>query len=97
MTTVFAIRRFYKQRDNIDAIDTGSLVRHATAFALFLVAAIVFNLSSAFADVFPSDHQLVGKVYFYSNVFYAVTSFISQVLLCTILWTLGTDVNRIRV
>jgi hypothetical protein len=51
VTTVFAIRRFYKQRNAMDALDTGALVRHASAFALFLLAVLVESIAYAIFEV----------------------------------------------
>jgi hypothetical protein len=45
VTTVFAIRGFYKQRNEANAIDTSALVRHSAAFVLFLVASLVTNIA----------------------------------------------------
>jgi hypothetical protein len=82
VTTVFAIRQFYKQRNAIDVLDTGVLVRHASAFALFLIAVLIYSIAFAIADMMPT--KLTIEIYYYSFVFYAITDFISQVLLCTI-------------
>jgi hypothetical protein len=92
VVTVFAIRSFYRKREEVDAVDTAALVRHAAAFAFFLVAALVFNLSQAIYDLFPSS-PFVKTIFLYSVAFYAVTSFVSQLLLCTILWSLGTNLQ----
>lgn len=93
VTTVVAIRQFYKKRNAADAVDTGALVRHAIAFGLFLIAAVEFNLANTLSNIFPYSLPMV-YFYLYSLPFYAVTSFVSQVLLCTILWSLGTDLTR---
>jgi hypothetical protein len=45
--TVYSIRRFYKQKNAMDALDTGALVRHASTFALFLLAVFVESISYA--------------------------------------------------
>jgi hypothetical protein len=90
--TVLAIRRFYKQRNAVNALATGALVRHASAFALFLLAVFVFSVAVFIASVKPSP--LAYAIENFSIKFYAITSFISQVLLCTILWSLGTNLNR---
>lgn len=55
VTTVFAIRSFYRQRNAADAIDTSALARHSTAFALFMVASFVTNLAVAASLVFPNN------------------------------------------
>jgi hypothetical protein len=59
VTTVIAIRRFYKKRDAADAVDTGALVRHAIAFGLFLVAAVDFNLAIALNNIFPESLPVI--------------------------------------
>jgi cytochrome b subunit of formate dehydrogenase len=65
VSTVFEIRQFYKQRNAVDALDTGALVRHATAFLLFLLAVLFYTI--AFVIDGLSTSPLAVKILNYSE------------------------------
>jgi hypothetical protein len=75
VSTVFAIRHFYKKRNAMDALDTGALARHASAFALFLLAVLVYSIAYVIIELWPSS--LTNEIFLNANYFYGITSFIS--------------------
>ena len=92
--SIYAIRRFLKQRGDLDHpnLNLRQLVLHSAAFGLFLVSVVTFELYNlAYSSVLHvriHNHEKTKPVYFkieiVLNIFLIAFSFLSQVFLCAI-------------
>lgn len=85
--SVFQIRDFFKKREALEYIDTQMLVFHGLAFGLFMVSTGLLLCASL------SWFQGIDKFWLIACDIYNFGSFISQLFLTRILWSLGTIVR----
>ena len=69
------------------------LMRHASAFGLFMVTDIVRYLAFTFYALHPQNPNVL-KIYLIAKSFWLFGSFVSQILLCQIFWDLGSKVEQ---
>jgi hypothetical protein len=91
VSSVFRIKRIFRERNAENYINSGMLLRHASAFGLYLVAAVVYFSFWTAVSMAPFDEKLYNIFLCVSASFF-VAQFISEILLCTIFWSLGTAV-----
>lgn len=48
LKSVLSIRRYFTERNAIDFINTPMLVRHATAFGLYMLTVVLYNASMVY-------------------------------------------------
>lgn len=84
LIAVLNIRNFLRQREI--QIETASLLRHITAYTLFIVAWLFFVGDVYFTEDGSDSCQTGCQIL---NLIASITSFISQVVLSFILWDLG--------
>lgn len=80
---VFQIRNYIQQEQY--AVNTLNLVIHSVAYGFYFFPLFVSCVFYAFPMALPDDSPLRTAI----AIFYAVCSFISQLLLCVILFELG--------
>jgi len=89
---VLKIRNFFKQRGDEEYIDSGMLLRHGSAFTLYLIAA-VFDMLTFLVYSIYSENQTVWIIYVVEDDFMTLVSFLSQLLLCSIIFVLGKNLK----
>jgi hypothetical protein len=95
VSSVFRIRNFFKAKNAEEVIDTRMLARHAIAFGLYMVSDLV-RYSSFTLYAFHTSNLQLWNLYNWAVCFWMVCSLISNLLLCTIFWDLGTDLSKQR-
>lgn len=88
LRSVFSIRRYFAERKAFDFINTPMLVRHAVAFGLYMLTVVLYNASMVYWG-----WTQTAQTYYIATIcgtLFNIGSTISQVLLCQIMWTLGT-------
>lgn len=88
ITSVVQIRNFFRERNDEEYINTGMLLRHSGAFALFMLTDLLRFITFTFFVLHPFDPTTL-KVYLLAKVFWIFGSAISQILLSQIFWVLG--------
>jgi hypothetical protein len=90
--SVIEIRRFFINKNAANHINTSMLIRHASAFLLYIVTTLGhFTAASLWAyNPVPSQYVWVAV----SGIFFNIGSFISQILLCNIFWSLGQKIDN---
>lgn len=86
---VIKIKKFFKDKNAIDSIDTSTLTRHAVAFVLFLVGIVLWAIALAIYNVFP----LSAKAQHASTVTIGIAyilSVVAEVCLCEVLYRWST-------
>lgn len=90
--SVLKIRRFFIEHDAKDFINTSMLLRHATAFGLYITCtAAFFTVLSIYVWTAQS------KWYSYTaatGIFFNLGSFISELLLFNIFWDLAAKIEK---
>jgi drug/metabolite transporter (DMT)-like permease len=90
---VHRIRKFFKERNATDYINTAMLLRHGFAFGLYLVCSTASAVMLLFVNLNP-----LNPAYFslFCCVFIAdlIGQLISELFLCEIFWHLGTDTTK---
>mgnify|MGYP003353146145 CR=1 FL=1 len=90
---VLSIRRFFKEKNATDFINTAMLLRHGLAFGLYLVCTSASAIMLLFVNLNP-----LNPVYFTNFLYVFIADLIGQCLselfLCEIFWHLGTDTNK---
>ena len=80
------IRKHLTSNENSADVDVRILAVHATAFGLYMVSIIVNFIFLAYYYLTGSTNSTAS---IYSDMFCVFSSFIAQVFLCGILWTLS--------
>ena len=81
---VFKIRRHLKDRQ--EEVNTCNIFAHSTSFALLALDFIVIRLVNIIHAFHKEHHNAQFSVYY-------ALFFVSEMILCFILWTLGTKVE----
>ena len=77
---ILRIRRFFREQDAEDYINTAMLLRHGIAFSLYLFGTSLTAISLVFFNIWPDDKQ-VKRVFFTLFTLDFVFEFVSQLLL----------------
>lgn len=86
--SVTKIRRFFKDRNEEEQIDTRALCIHASCFVSYLCSAILFyTIYNLYTFAPTRAHFLFFQGV---NIIYLALNLVSNVLLCQIFWNLGT-------
>lgn len=90
--SVFRIHSFFVKQNATHFINTRQLVRHATAFGLYVVSefALAVTLTIYIYTDSPNSYQHVE----YAGMFLNIAQVVSQVLLAQIFWNLGTKLPQ---
>jgi hypothetical protein len=94
MKSVLSIRRFFIDHNAQEFINTRMLLRHATAFGLYITCTAAFFTVLSMYVWSPST-----TLYNYTagtGIFFNCGSFISQVLLFNIFWDLSVKIEKPR-
>lgn len=75
-------------------VNTWVLLLHAGAFGLYLVSNVV--VYSAWNLFIAKPNDKTWHIYGIASIFYVCASFLSQVLLCLILWDLGKPMEKVK-
>jgi hypothetical protein len=86
--STISIHRFFKARNQTDYINTPMLLRHAAAYALYLLSSM-FYFGSLFVYILSPFSAKASTVFLYSVVIFMFAQMISELLLMTIFWDLG--------
>jgi hypothetical protein len=76
IVSVLAIRNFFKARNDEKYINTKMLMRHASAFGLFMVTDLVRYIAFSFYALHPEDPTVLN-VYLIAKIFWILGSFLS--------------------
>ena len=87
---VYLIRRFLREH-----INTTTLVIHASAYGIYLVATI-FYYGTSVLYVFSNENKFV-RLFQVAETFGLWANFVAQLLLCAIFWNLGTKEEAIPI
>lgn len=85
---VFAVRRFFRERNQQQRINTISMTIHAFAFGLYLLAVTISLFVFSLYVIFPLNETL-ENIYTVTSLLLVLTSFLSQLFLVFIFWELG--------
>ena len=87
----YAIKKIKKQCEGSTEVDVKILVMHAFSFGLFMISIVVSFIFFAYfylgGDIKPRDALI-------TDIICVVCSFIAQVFLCGIIWTLNDRRNQ---
>lgn len=86
--TVINIRRYLSVGSQSGSLSLRTLILHALAFGLFLVSVVLLAVASGYYWSFPTAEKAFDD-YMLASIFWAVSSFLSQCLLCGIFWNLS--------
>jgi uncharacterized membrane protein YciS (DUF1049 family) len=80
------------ERDAVDFINTKMLIRHALAFGLYMLTILMYNASLCYWGwkQTPESYYIATIL----GTLFNIGSTISQLLLCQIMWSLGTAVIK---
>lgn len=90
ITSVYKIKAFFKAKEDEECLDTKALYRHAVAFGLFLITDVAYYVMWPIYTL-NYKNQKFFNWYISVIIFWLIGSFVSQILLCTIYWDLGTE------
>lgn len=95
MRGVFNIRKYYQETQTMDKLNVRTLVLHACAFGLYLVATSVVLVSLIIYVAFPFGETSKDWFAICLSVWFFLST-VSQLLLCAIFWQLATkqDLNE---
>lgn len=88
LTSLLRIHAFLKDNNATAEIDIKTMLIHGGAFGLFMVSTAVLLIASVAASFWPSNNTII-QLWLLSLDFYAITDFVSQLLLMVIFWRLG--------
>jgi hypothetical protein len=88
LTSLLRIHTFLKDNNATAEIDIKTMLIHGGAFGLFMVSTAVLLIASVAASFWPSNNTII-QLWLLSLDFYAITDFVSQLLLMVIFWRLG--------
>lgn len=88
VSSVYKIKKFFRENNAEDCINTAMLWRHALSFGLFLASSVMFFSMLCLFSWFPANKKIENAFYI-SQSLYMIASTISQFLLCQIFWRLG--------
>lgn len=86
------IRKFFVQKNAVNFINTQMMIRHATAFGLYMVTIVIYFAALCYwgwvqtADAY--DWVMI------TGIVFNIGSLFSQVLLCAIIWDLGAKTSK---
>lgn len=87
---IIKIRGFYKKHEMTSSINTVTMLLHAGAFGIYLIADIAYYGSNVIYGLNPSSKHAFN-LYAGSSMFYVWANLVEQLLLCAIFWDLGTN------
>jgi magnesium-transporting ATPase (P-type) len=88
MLSVYKIRKFYKENKLTAEMNTKAMLLHVLAFGSFVISALPYSSIAIFTLISPYS-TIAYKAFEYSLIPTAITSTISQMLLCAIFWQFG--------
>ena len=83
--SVFKIRAFFKSRNDVECIDTRSLMYHAVSFVLYLATTILYYTAGV---MYAINYDRLNR-FLISVIIWRFGNLISLLLLSVILWRLG--------
>ena len=85
---VFKIRKFYKDNEILEELNKKLIVIHVLAFGIYALSVLPATFFLVLIFIHPYSPESL-ELFNFSMIPLATASFISQVLLCAILWQLG--------
>lgn len=84
---VIRIRRFFREKEADDVLNSSMLVRHAIAFSLYLLSTSAWLIAVALDNIFRSAWSV--RLYEQVSIADYIVQFVAQVMLLEILWQWG--------
>jgi hypothetical protein len=90
--SILKVRDFFRQVGAENYINTKILLRHASAFGLYLLTSTAYFVTWAYFTI--SGTWSSFQVFLVCLIFYKIGSLTSQILLVCIFWDLGEKINK---
>ena len=86
--SIIKIRKYFKETDSEDEMDSKVLLIHAGAFWIYLVVVIIYTGAQTVYNIYPHKN-ITQQIYDISVLIYIWGSFFSLILLAVIFWEFG--------
>ena len=95
MNSVFEIRAFFIKENAKEYINLSELMRHAAAFGLYMLSAIISYSTHTLSTIQPDDETFLA-IWMIGMLTGCLGAFIAQIFLILIFWTLSKNVEVSR-
>jgi hypothetical protein len=92
LKSVVKIRRFFREHNGDDSLDTAAMCRHASCFTLYLLSATAYYLMYSISTI---DSAYLDA-YFWTSIVYLFVTCISNLLLAYIYYDINKDQLQAR-
>lgn len=93
--SVWRIRSFFKNNNAEDWINLNELIRHATAFGIYMISSIIRYTTHELWARYPDSGVALGT-FLIGTLLWVIGSMIAQCFLCVIFWTLSGQIKKTR-
>lgn len=92
---VLNINRFFTERNAKDFINTAMLLRHASAFGLYLFSVFLYYGGHTLHSIDSSNNTL-WNIFLMGGICGYIGGLVAQLFLCAIFWDLGKKVKPVK-
>jgi hypothetical protein len=97
ITSLVKIRNFFKENELDDFLNTPMMLRHSFAYGLYLLSTTGACISTMLVDLNGYQSWKLVKIDSIVSISDFFLQFVSQILLCQIVWALGADTKKAEI